>query len=368
MKVCHITTVHKAFDVRIFHKMCVSLALQNDIEVHLVVPNAENEFVKGVQIHSFEAKYEKRSTRIRKAGKIALDMAIKIQADIYHLHDPELLFIAKKLKKSTRSKVVFDSHEDVPKQLLDKIWIPPLQRKLVSFFYAKYEKRICKKLDGIISVTPIICQRFRQFHPKVEMIANFPDKNEFPKVNKNGAFTKVIAYVGGIFKTRGIIELVKAINDLNVKLILAGEFESEVLKKQVKSLKGWEKVEYLGSVDRTTIVEVLHQSEIGIVTLHPTQSYLESYPIKMFEYMATSNAILASDFPLWKELMEPHNCAEWVDPLDVEKIQEVLSRMLNNPEKTREQGANGYRAVQEAYNWELELKKLIAFYHVVYAE
>ena len=367
MKICHITTVHKDTDVRIFHKMCKSLALVEGFTIHLVVPNSKSRTEEGVQIHSFDSVYRKRSTRIRKAGKMALQLAMDIDADIYHLHDPELLFIAKKLKKKTHSKVIFDSHEDVPKQLLDKIWIPPLQRRFISWLYARYEKRICQSIDGIISVTPIICQRFKKFHSRVEMIANFPDKKEFPEMQRDGEFQRAIAYVGGIFKTRGIVELVTAIEPLDVTLILAGEFDSESLKKEVTALNGWKKVEYLGLVDREAITAILKRSEIGVVTLHPTQSYVESYPIKLFEYMATSNAILASDFSLWRSLMDPFDCGEMVDPLDINKITQTLSDMLSNKEKTRKQGANGYLAFQQTYNWESELEKLVLFYREVHA-
>ncbi len=359
--ICHITTVHKDGDVRIFHKMCCSLAKDSSFEVSCIVPNVENRTVENVRILSFNAEIENRRKRISAAGNKALSAALKLKADIYHLHDPELLRIALKLKKKTNSVVVFDSHEDVPQQILDKFWIPSYQRRLISWAYSQYQRFVCARIDGVISVTPIICQKFRTYQKNVELVANFPDLSELEDYEKS-SFSRTICYVGGIFKTRGIIELIKAIENIDVRLLLAGTFESDELEAEVRSLPGWKKVDFFGQVGRTEIVKILKKSEIGIVTLHPTSSYVESYPIKMFEYMAMKNAVLASDFPIWRSIVEGADCGELVNPLEVEEIIGKLKDMLDNPDKTRAQGANGEVVARQTYQWSREYEKLKAFY------
>jgi glycosyltransferase involved in cell wall biosynthesis len=362
LKICHITTVHNEGDIRIFHKMCVSLATDSGNQVYLIVPNAIPRNEHGVEILSFISDTENRKERIKKAGQKALEIAKELKADIYHLHDPELLKIGISLKKQTGSKVVFDSHEDVPKQLLDKIWIPVYQRSLLSWMYQKYERFVCSRLDGVISVTPIICERFRKFQKNVSLIANYPDLNELTFSEKKDEFSRTICYVGGIFKTRGIIELVRALENTDIKLLLAGTFESDELSQSVMALPGWKNVTYYGQVDRIEIKKILEKSEIGVVTLHPTKSYLESYPIKLFEYMAAGIAILASDFPLWRTITDPAQCANYVDPLNASEIKTVLLEMLKNPVETRQKGINGKIAVQNNYNWKSEFEKLQSFY------
>ena len=361
VKVCHLTSAHPVDDARIFYKECVSLH-EEGYEVSLVVPNTEETIRNGVTIHSFIRQKKGRMHRFYTIVNLVYNRAVEIDADIYHLHDPELLSIALKLKRKTGAKVIFDSHEDVEKQLLNKIWIRRYQRTIIAFFYARFEKFICKRIDGVISVTPTICKRFSKINSKVELIANYPIIQSHLKEQVIEKKENSICYVGGLFRSRGILELVKSLDHCDAILHLAGLFESQEFEDEVRLTKGWQKVKYYGHVNREKINEILHFSNIGIVTLHPTPSYLEAYPIKLFEYMEAGIAILASDFPLYRELMEKYDCGHFVDPMDSIKIGSVITQMLNDKERTLNQGLNGIKAVKEKYNWRHEKKKLIDFY------
>lgn len=64
------------------------------------------------------------------------------------------------------------------------------------------------------------------------------------------------------------------------------------------------KTDHLGWLDRAGVKQVLNDSVAGLVTLHPVINYLDSLPVKIFEYMATGLPVIASNFPLWKEIIE----------------------------------------------------------------
>ncbi len=362
-KICHLTSAHPDGDIRIFHKSCVTLA-KAGFETYCVVPNAETRVEQGVEIVSFNTGNSSRLKRFRKTIQQVLQRAIEINASVYHLHDPELLLIAKKLKKATGAKIIFDSHEDVPKQIMDKIWIPKPFRAIVSKFYATFERRACKHVDAIISVTPIICNRFSGFHPVVELVANYPDLSEFQLHDNQNAekIPRSLCYIGGFSKTRGIVELVKTMELIDAELHLAGWFESSELEEEVKKLEGWKKVNYYGKISRSEVQNLLAQCQIGAVTLLPTASYKEAYPIKMFEYMAAGIPVLASDFPLWRTLVEKYNCAEFVDPCKPELIAQKLENLFSKCD-LKQMGKNGRLAIQNEINWEHEGKKLIALYN-----
>ena len=102
MKICHITTVHKQNDIRIFLKECSSLAKL--YETHLIVINGQNSTLNNVHIHGVQVEFSNRLQRFTKAVRSAYLKAVEINADIYHIHDPELLRITRKLKRQ-RKKV-----------------------------------------------------------------------------------------------------------------------------------------------------------------------------------------------------------------------------------------------------------------------
>jgi hypothetical protein len=176
IKVCHITSVHPDGDVRIFHKECISLA-EEGFEVSLVVPNTTSRMENGISICSFSYKPSSRISRFTKSVNLAFKKAIEQDADIYHLHDPELLRIALKLKKRGK-KVIFDAHEDLPQQILSKKYIKKFLRKPLSNFIGKYERKITSKLDAVITATPFIRDKFLKYNSNSIDINNFPLSKE----------------------------------------------------------------------------------------------------------------------------------------------------------------------------------------------
>ena len=359
LRICHLTSVHLDGDIRIFHKMAKTMA--QDFEVHVVVPNTTSRIQDGFRIHSFLAETQKRRQRMQQTVDLVLQEALRINADIYQLHDPELLRIAPKLQ-AIGAKVIFDSHEDVPKQIMDKFWIPWILRKLISSAYAHYEKRVAKKLDGIISVTPQICARFKRYNSNVALIRNFPLQTEFPSPDWNQKDVQHFCYIGGLYASRGIKEVVLAMKEVEGYLHLAGTFDDPLLLAELETSRAWKKVIYHGQVDRPVIQEILQKCSVGLVTLHPTPSYKEAYPIKMFEYLAAGCAVVASDFPLYRSLLQDANCGVFVDPKNEYEIAQALQKLSANKEHTLAMGQSARASFEALYNWEKETQTLSAFY------
>ena len=169
VRICQVSSVHTTFDTRIFHKVCLSLAKR--YEVYYVSANAETQCVSGVNIVGVDLPAS-RIKRNLKLGRVFRTLC-SINADIYQFHDPELIPIGLKMKKRGK-KVIFDSHEDIPQQLLWKEYIPHIFKKAISKIYEKYEQRALKKYDALISVTPSIVDRLLKINAKTIMVTNYP--------------------------------------------------------------------------------------------------------------------------------------------------------------------------------------------------
>ena len=288
--------------------------------------------------------------------------ALALDADVYQLHDPELLPAGLRLRRAGM-RVVFDAHEDVPTQLLDKPYLPAAAARLLAWLYARYERRACARLDGLLAATAHIGERLAHCNPRTAAIANFPLPEEFAPEGDWEARTQV-CYVGSISAIRGIRELVRACALLRTPahLALAGSFAEAALEREVAAMPGWNRVRALGHLDRAGVSQVMRHAFAGLVTLLPTPSYREALPVKMFEYMAAGIPVIASDFPRWRAIVEASGCGLCVDPRDPAAIATAIDRLAADPLLARQMGANGRRAVEQTYNWKNEGQKLLRFY------
>jgi glycosyltransferase involved in cell wall biosynthesis len=150
-----------------------------------------------------------------------------------------------------------------------------------------------------------------------------------------------------------------------IRLNLCGRFNSDSLEQTCKSISGWSAVNEYGFVDRAGVREVMRRSVAGLVTLHPVPNHIDSQPNKMFEYMSAGIPVIASDFPLWREIVLGNRCGLCVNPMDPSAIAEAISYLIENPDEAREMGENGRRAVVERYNWSIEEAKLLSFYRQI---
>lgn len=362
IKVVHLSSAHGDRDVRIFLKECASLAEYSQasyFEVHQILAGVEERKELGVHIHSVTKYPNQRFKRMWNTVNDVYKKALELNADVYHLHDPELLRIALKLKRKGKI-VIYDSHEDLPRQILGK---PYLKFKgLISYLVERYENYITKRIDGIVTATPFIRDRFIKINPNTIDINNFPILNELDAVARNVENPKSVCYVGGITKVRGIFELLDALSFADFDLYIAGPFESESLQRACEQHTNWKKVHYLGTLNRLEVAELYSKTAIGMVTLHPIVNYLDALPIKMFEYMYTGLATVASNFPLWIEIIEKNKCGLCVDPLQPKDIAAAITWLINHPEEAEEMGNRGHQLVLNQYNWNIERDKLISFY------
>lgn len=354
------TSVHPWQDTRIFLKECESLS--KNYTVYLVAPNAPNEIKNSVNLRGVTKLKGSRILRFTKTVYDVYRAALKVNAQIYHFHDPELIPVGLLLKLQGK-KVIYDVHEDVPRQTLGKDYIPHLIRFTISWVIEKLENFAAPKFDAIVTATPFIRQRFLKLNPLTIDINNYPILTELVTPESSSPEKeKSVCYVGGICQIRGILEMVQAIGMTNATLLLGGTFSNAGEKAKAESLTGWQNVRSLGQLNRQEVANVLSRSVAGLVVLHPTTNYLDSLPVKMFEYMSAGIPVIASNFPLWREIIEGNNCGICVDPLNPQEISAAIQYLINHPQAAAEMGKNGREAVENKYNWEQESQKLLSLY------
>ena len=362
MIIAHLTSVHPRFDTRIYHKMCQSLTMLS--KVYLVCADGKgDELIDNVNIVDLR-KSRNRIQRMTLTVNLIYKKAISLDADIYHLHDPELIRIGLKLIKKGK-KVIFDAHEDVGATILNKNYIMPLFRKTIYNIYIKYEKFALKKFSGLIAATDHIKKKLIKINPNTVTICNYPIVDELINYNKKIRNKKIeICFIGTINRARGILELIRSLKIVkyDVCLNLAGDFTDEKFYEELKHEPGWKNVNFLGYLNREEIKDILDRSLIGVVNYFPTPNDRYALPIKMFEYMIAGLPIIASDFEEFKLIFDEIKCGLNVDPKDPNKVALAIDYLIENPVQRLVMGKNGKKAILDKYNWDIEKIKLVKFY------
>ncbi len=363
-KICHVTSVHCTDDARIFHKECVSLA-KAGCEVYLV-GKGESRVESGVHVVGVGENSGGRLKRMLGFSKKVYQAALALDAEIYHLHDPELLPYAKKLKKKGK-KVIFDSHEKYSDLLTSKPYLPRFAAGFIAKLYESYEKSVLKKIDAVIfPCTMGGKDPFEGLCKRTAIISNAAILDEFynrydPDAEK---LPESVCYVGSISAERGVDHDILAAHRANARFLLAGPFSPPSFEETCKKMPEYSCVEYQGKLGRKEVTELLSRSMIGLFTLKDRGQYfkIDTFGVKVFEYMSMALPVVLSNSDYNVKMAETYRFGICVDPENPDEIANAIRYLLDNPEKAREMGENGRRAIHEEFHWGVEEKKLIALY------
>ena len=264
------------------------------------------------------------------------------------------------------AKVVYDVHEDYPAHARTKLAAKPVRRTLKPLVWRGVEAVARRALDGFVCATPAIARRFPP--DRTSLVQNLPSLEDFETENslRWSERENVAIYAGHLATVRGAAEMVDMIGllppDLRARLVLLGYFRSPQLEAELRAKPSWAKVDYLGFRPRGEMIDEFAKARVGLVLLHPLPNHFEAMPNKLWEYMAAGLPIVASDFPLWRDLFAQIGCGLLVDPLDPAAIAKAVAYLLTHPDEAEAMGRRGRDAVETRYNWTVEAPKLLALY------
>jgi len=404
LKVCILTTVHKSDDARIFHRQALSLCragyavtlLAPDRTVKLLpLKTTDNGICPAPAQHDTNARPlgrgHSRLLRMTLGLITALHAALRQRAAVYHFHDPELLPVGLVLK-TLGKRVIYDVHEDYPEQMLSKHYLPGPIRRIVSAAVAAIEKAVSLRLDAIVCATPAIASRFPL--SRTVVVRNYPvlpprksrarggncvgpesrtrsigrpRPTPHPESRSSPAPFRLIHPGATLTPERGTTNLIRAMAllDDRFELVLAGRFVTPQYEAALRNEPGFRRVRYLGTIAHREVWDWYRRSDAGIICLLPLRRFRQSLPVKLFEFMATSLPVIASDFPELRPVVAGGRCGFCVDPERPGEIAAAVRWLARDPALCLEMGENARAAAESRYNWRPEEKRLLALYHEI---
>ncbi len=362
-KVVHLTSVHSPFDTRIFLKQCCTLASEG-YEVVLIAPHSREEIVDGVQIRPVPLPRGRFSRVFLTTYRVARS-ALRENGDLYHIHDPELLPVGQWLRLQGK-QVVYDMHENLPKEVLSKMWIPRLLRPLTSVLCCTGVKYFLKGLPVLFAETS-----YRNDYPWVEqyrIVLNMPRIEKLPQTQLQHE-TPTAGYIGGVSSERGSDVTIEALallkeSGCNVHFECVGPISDQheqELRVQANET-GLKEIHFYGRMPAVKGWPIIARCHFGLAVLQASPNFVDSYPTKIFEYMGMGLPVITSDVPLYREVIESADCGICVDPKDPQEIANAMYWLVSHPKEAAAMGKRGQQAVQKRFSWKAESLKLFSLY------
>ena len=187
----------------------------------------------------------------------------------------------------------------------------------------------------------------------------------FKKLDTPISTTFIIFYAGMLHRSRraNLDRVVMAVRNMeNTRLVIAGYGEQvEEIKKWADETPG--KVEFIGQISYTEALERTLRANLLFALYEPyglTVKYASAN--KLFEAMMCRKPVLVSSGTDMADVVERENCGLVVDCSNTEEIREAIEKLKGNPKLCRELGANGRRAYEQRYSWEIMEQRLLNLY------
>lgn len=191
-----------------------------------------------------------------------------------------------------------------------------------------------------------------------------PGKKSAPALDSRTSSGELtVLYVGSLLPNRGVSTLIEAAKRLpDVQVTIVGGVEPELghCKEQAIRL-GADNVRFVGQVSPAEVPGIMSRARVAVLPMTGTEVHtrLHASPLKLFEYMASGAAIVASDLPSIREVVKHGVTAHLVAPDDPEALGTGIMRVLDDESYAGALGTAARDAAQH-YTWESRARSMLA--------
>jgi len=368
-RVCLMTSAHPAYDTRVFQKEARTLSSAG-YEVHLIAPHSREEVTYGIHIIPV-TQGAGRLSRIFVAQRMLL-IALRLRADVYHIHDPELLPVAWLLKIIKGVPVIYDCHEYYADSVLTREWVPKIMRSFTSLVTEKVEKTIAGKLTAVVTVNEDMRRRFTYRGVHTIAVHNYPilSRVECP-VEAETEPSAVLLYLGLMDKSRGLEIVTAALSLLReqgimLRCYLVGKVDtSGVSSRSLALMDQYKRKGYLhltGQIPYEDVEAFIRLATVCWIPWQPTPNNIKGLPTKLFEYMACGKPVVASNFGYIGQVVASAGCGMLVSADDPSEHAAAIVELMRDDVLRQKYARNGRAAVEARYSWQSQGNALIDLY------
>ncbi|MCU0440772.1 MAG: glycosyltransferase [Bacteroidia bacterium] len=364
--ICHFASVHTTTDTRVFHRECVSLAKQH--HVTYIAVGGESGTFNGVNVIALP-KPPTRLHRLFGTTFNAFWVACKQRADIYHIHDAELIIFGLLLRLWGK-QVVYDIHENTYEDILHKPWIPKPLRWLLAKGYRVLEWLSSLTMHTILVIAqPQFSQRFKA--KQIGIIQNFADTKQLAPYahTERAQLTRSLFYMGTIFDYYyNIIPVIKALAILKEKQIevqlhcvgYTGNYVQQILEPLPEYQAVKNQIQFYGYLKPEAGFEISKKCALGLCLKNQPESILVSHERKFFEYMALGLPSISCNSHIYNDVVTKHSVGLTTDLADASAIAHTIQTAFEGD--INQFAQNALKAAESTFNWQSQERILLQTY------
>lgn len=368
LRILHVSTAHPPNDPRLAYRVIPSLATHYSL--FALLPKSSTGYANGVRYRSLPF-FRRVITRLFISHPIVFWHTLWLRPSLLHIYDPELLPLARLIQLLTGIPVIYEVHENLYKKLREKA---SNQGALVTHFFRWFDTMARRHFYLIFTEHGYLHTYTSLAKPSV-VIYNYPDLpflEPFRRPYAPNETEPEFFYIGWISLERAFDTLVATFALLKTsyphfRVHLFGE--RTLSDNDLMKLPGFESIRenliFYGYTDHQRALPYAARATAGLALLKPVGDYPESYTTKMFEYMALGLPVVTSDFPLYRDIIERHQCGYCVSPTNPVQVANALVSLVERPDESAIMGQRGRHSVETLYNWRSEAQKLLAYYTLV---
>ena len=308
-----------------------------------------------------------------------LKVLSKEQPDIIHCTHVALLPAAVYFGKIKRKKIIYEAVEFYISQSLKRL---PRFLHFLKRFAIYLEGLLVRHVDAVFCIPSAANKLFKTYSKNnsvVRELFNVPvlesniDKDLYYELKTRYANRNILVYAGAISNEKGIINIVRAINNVriqhrNVKLILIGSAigdDTEIVSQYIEENNIEEYVDIIGFQPYSKLYTYYCIADIGIglIEKNIASKFTKGGSRKLMEYMKASLALLVTNDGDIGTIVKEEECGIVVDMWDEAELTNKMNWLLEHPSDTKKMGERGKVAFQQKYNWNLESMKFLEVYN-----
>jgi glycosyltransferase involved in cell wall biosynthesis len=231
---------------------------------------------------------------------------------------------------------------------------------------ARIERSIWRSADGVFVVTAVLAEIVAAAgvpRERITVTPNGVDLRAFPagshSAHRDGTVT--IGFIGFVRDWHGLDAVIGGLAEVTeppIRLIVVGEGPARpALERQAETLGVARRVEFIGLQQRTRVGDLISRFDVA---LQP-RAVAYASPLKLFEYMACSRAIIAPDQPNIREILDDGETAVLFDPADPGALWRAIRQLAGDPQRRERLGRAARRALERRdYTWNGNVARIIA--------